>query len=788
MKKLLLLILTTSLFISVNAFAGSNPPKREFRGAWIATVINLDWPSAPGLNSQTQRQELIRILDELKAAGVNAVMFQVRSECDAMYASTLEPWSYWLTGNQGLAPSPFYDPLEFAIAEAHKRGMELHAWLNPYRSVREVGTYPNAANHVSVQHPDWIIQTGNAKILNPGLPMVRSYITGVVMDVVNRYDVDGVHFDDYFYPYPPNQISNQDAATFSTYSRGFANIGDWRRDNVNLFVKMIHDSIQAVKPFVKFGISPFGIWKNGVPSGITGLDAYNTIYCDALAWLKQQTIDYLTPQLYWPFGGGQDYGKLMPWWASQMNGRHLYVGQAAYRIASWPVNEMPRQIRLNRNNPNTQGSIFFRALFFRDNPRGFTDSLKTDLYRHFALSPAMNWKDAVPPNPPQNLRFERIAGTGAAGLHWDVPNMASDGDTASRYVVYRFDQPAIPPSTLDDPGKIIAIAGGRLSMPQTPPPATASYYYVVTSLDRNSNESAMSQALLILPPSAPLLASPANGAVADTAQIALRWFYPDNASSYRLQVALDSTFATQLLVNEAGIVDTFKVVSGLVGQQTYYWRVQASNPSGAGAFSRTGYFTAGFPATAALVSPLNNVRDVPVRPTMVWRATRGASTYQLQIASTSLFDAASMAFDVTDIADTSYKVSQLEGNRFYFWRVRATNTLGTSAWSAIWRFKTIDVTSVVEAPSAPSTFALYQNYPNPFNPVTTIVFDLPKSGTPLLVIYDGLGQEVLRLLNEPLAAGRHEAPFHAQDLPSGIYYYRLKFEGQVLTKRMTVLK
>ncbi|MGH7451691.1 MAG: glycoside hydrolase family 10 protein, partial [bacterium] len=304
MKKLLPIILTISFITPINTFATDNPPKREFRGAWIATVINLDWPSTPGLAPGTQRGELMRLLDELQAAGINAVMFQVRSECDAMYASTIEPWSYWLTGGQGRAPSPFYDPLQFAVQEAHKRGMELHAWLNPYRSVREIGSYANAANHVSVQHPEWLFRAGNTRVLDPGLPMVRAYVTSVVMDVVNRYDVDGIHFDDYFYPYPPDQISNQDDATFANYSRGFTNRGDWRRDNVNLLIKMIHDSIQVVKPYVKFGISPFGIWRNGIPTGITGLDAYNTIYCDALAWLQQQTIDYLTPQLYWPFGGG----------------------------------------------------------------------------------------------------------------------------------------------------------------------------------------------------------------------------------------------------------------------------------------------------------------------------------------------------------------------------------------------------------------------------------------------------------------------------------------------------
>jgi uncharacterized lipoprotein YddW (UPF0748 family) len=799
MKKLLLFILITSLVTTLNAFATSNPPKREFRGAWIATVANIDWPSAPGINSQSQRGELIRILDELKDTGISAVFFQIRPEGDALYASTIEPWSFWLTGQQGQNPNPFYDPLEFAITEAHKRGMELHAWINPYWVVRNTNNHSIAPNHVSVRHPEWILTfpaypSGLQKWLDPGLPEVRSYITSVIIDVVRRYDVDGVHFDDYFYVYPdsrinlPLGISNQDDATFKNYSRGFADRGNWRRDNVNLLVKMVHDSVQTIKAQVKFGISPFGIWRNGVPAGISGMDAYNVIYADPLAWLNQKTVDYIVPQLYWPFGGGQDYGKLMPWWASQTNGRHFYIGQAAYRIATWAANEMPRQIRLNRNTTNALGSIFFRARDFRENPKGFTDSLKTDLYRYPALSPVMSWKDTVLPNPPQNLRFERLAGTGAAGLRWDIPNIASDGDTASRYVVYRFDQSAIPPSALDDPSKIIAIEGGRLSMPKTPP-ATGSYYYVVTSLDRNSNESAGSTALLILPPSAPLLASPANGAIANTAQIALRWFYPDNASSYRLQVALDSTFATPLLVNEAGIADTFKIVSGLVGQQRYYWRVQASNPSGAGTFSRLGIFTTGFPAVVALVAPSNNVRDVPARPTLTWRTAPGAGLYHLQVASTALFDSVSTVYDITGIADTAYQASQLEGDKFYFWRVRAKNAIGESNWSATWRFKTVIVTAVAEATTTPpKQFQLYQNYPNPFNPITTIVFDLPQAGTPQLVIFDALGRELLALVDEPMAAGRHTVQFDASPLPSGVYYYRLNFAGRILTRRMTILK
>ena len=784
MKKLLQYFIPVLLFTLNNLAAQTLPPKREFRGAWIATVINLDWPTSPGLDAGTQRGELIRLLDELQAAGVNAVMFQVRSECDAMYASTIEPWSYWLTGGQGRPPSPFYDPLQFAVQEAHKRGMELHAWFNPYRSVREVGGYTNASNHVSVVHPDWIIRNANLKVLDPGLPQVRSYVTSVIMDVVNRYDVDGVHFDDYFYSYPPNQITTEDNATFANYSRGFTNRGDWRRDNVNLLVKMIHDSIQVVKPFVKFGISPFGIWKNNVPTGIVGLDAYSTIYCDALAWLQQKTIDYLTPQLYWPFGGGQDYGRLMPWWASQINDRHLYPGQAAYRMTAWNANEIPRQIRLNRSTLGVFGSVFFRALNFRENPKGMTDSLKANLYRYPALSPVMAWKERVPPNAPRNLRYERIAG--AAGLRWDAPAKAADGDTAFRYVVYRLNSPVVQQNDLDDPSKIAAIAGLNFIFPKTPASNTP-VYYAVTALDRNSNESLPTTAIMVTPPAMAVLATPANGAIVGSGGVTLRWNYPRDAAFYQLQVARDSTFAA-LFVNETGLVDTFKVINGLDGQVTYYWRVQASNAGGVSAFSPKGYFTTGFPVATTQVAPLNNVREVLLDPTLVWRTASGASTYQMQIATNSLFEASALVYDTGDIADTTFKVAQLEVNKFYFWRVRAKNRAGESSWSVSWRFKTIETTGVDGKPTAPSTFALYQNYPNPFNPTTTILFELPKPGMAQLMIYDGLGQEVATLLNEFRPAGRQEVNFYAYDFPSGIYYYRLKFEGQVLTRRLTVLK
>ena len=489
--------------IFINQSYSQSSPKREFRAAWLATVVNLDWPSSRTLSVTNQKLELTKLLDSLKLYNVNAVIFQIRTECDAFYNSPFEPWSYWLTNSQGTPPSPFYDPLQFAIEEAQKRGMELHAWFNPYRVYRSTNTYTTAANHVTNTHPEWIITCPNGyKFLDPGLPAVRNYVTSIIFDVTSRYDIDGVHFDDYFYPYPENNFTNQDSATFANYSRGFTNIGDWRRDNVNLLIKQVNDTIKFIKPWVKFGISPFGIWKNGVPPGITGLNAYSTIYCDALAWLRAKSIDYLTPQLYWKFGGGQDYAKLQPWWADSVHkyGLHFYPGHALYRVnpsdGNWAPEEIPNQIRFDRANPKVKGGVFFRTKSFIANYKGVTDSLKNDLYKFKALLPIMNWKDTLPPNPPKFLRYTTLSGN-RVKLLWDLPQIANDGDSAKRYVVYRFTSSNIQPSDLENSANIMSIEGLRESIMPPPPNTSQTYYYVVTSLDRNYKESTISNTLAV---------------------------------------------------------------------------------------------------------------------------------------------------------------------------------------------------------------------------------------------------------------------------------------------------
>ena len=480
------------IFLCIGAFclsAQNYPPKREVRAVWIATVANLDWPSSRTASTQTQKNELISILNDLKQTGINMVVFQIRTECDALYDSPYDPWSYWLTGQQGSPPSPFYDPLQFACDEAHKRNIEIHAWFNPYRAEKTVGSYSIHPSHVTIQHPDWDIQIGTFKFLNPGLPPVREYVAKVITDVVRRYDIDGIHFDDYFYPYPPNNITNEDASTFANYSRGFTNIGDWRRDNVNLLVESIYDSINCYKPWVKFGISPFGIWKNNVPPGIVGTSSYFDIYCDPIAWLNGQYIDYVNPQLYWQIGGPQDYSLLMPWWASVSNNRHIYTGHALYKMSgswNWPASEIANQIRLNRQEPNVEGSVFFRTDFILWNTKGIADTLGNNFYYYPALSPTMAWKDSILPSSPQTL----IASSTDQGieLQWSAPGTASDGDTAKWYVVYRFlQQDSID---IENPLYIQSIIqGNTFDYLDNTAVLNESYAYLVTSLDKLQNES-----------------------------------------------------------------------------------------------------------------------------------------------------------------------------------------------------------------------------------------------------------------------------------------------------------
>lgn len=500
MKKTILLFLIVCI---ANNLFSQTPPKREFRAAWVATVGNIDWPSSKTLSIAAQKQELTTILDQHKQAGLNAVLVQIRSYCDALYPSFFEPWSEVLTGLQGRSPQ--YDPLDFMISECRKRGLEFHAWFNPYRVVANINTAIVDSNHVSRKHPEWLLAYGNLRILDPGIPEVRNYVTSVVLDVVKRYDIDGVHFDDYFYPYPQTGLVLNDDSTYIRHNRGFVDRANWRRDNVDLFVKMISDTLKSVKPWVKFGISPFGIWQNKTTaqplgSATGGLQSYSDIFADSRKWLQQGWLDYAAPQLYWYIGlSVANYSVLVPWWNDIAFGKHIYIGQGAYRInadANWNAAQMPMQIRLNRQYPNVFGSIYYNTTSLKSNPLGFRDSLRTNLYQYPALLSTMKWRDSIAPSVASGLTAVRNPTN--VQLTWTKPAATTQElQKVRQFVVYRFDDYA--PVNYQDARAIRYI---------TPTDTTAftdetvqvgrRYTYVVTALDRFHNESAPSNIAIII--------------------------------------------------------------------------------------------------------------------------------------------------------------------------------------------------------------------------------------------------------------------------------------------------
>jgi uncharacterized lipoprotein YddW (UPF0748 family) len=380
-------------------------PKYEFRGVWIATVDNIDWPQR-GSTTWSQKADFIRLLDQHQRNGMNAVVVQIRPAADAFYPSRFEPWSQWLTGVQGRAPVPYYDPLEFMVEEAHKRGMEFHAWLNPYRANFNIRTASIARDHITRTHPEWFVTYGGKKYFNPASKEGQQFVVKVVQDIVKRYDIDAIHMDDYFYPY---RVQGEEFPDGAAYRQSGTDLSkdDWRRSNVDSIISKLSLAIKKEKPYCKFGISPFGVWRNRSddPEGSDSkamTTNYDDLYADILLWLQEGWIDYVAPQLYLEIGHDKmAYEKLLDWWSNHSYGRHVYIGHGIYRAtersAAWrDRNELPNQIRLLRENPNVQGSIFYSSKSFNNNPNGWNDSLQDNYYRTPALVPPMEWLAARP--------------------------------------------------------------------------------------------------------------------------------------------------------------------------------------------------------------------------------------------------------------------------------------------------------------------------------------------------------------------------------------------------------
>ncbi|MQA01700.1 MAG: family 10 glycosylhydrolase [Streptosporangiales bacterium] len=469
-------------------------PKHQMRGMWVASVRSLDWPSKPGLSVREQQAELVAQLDLARENRLNAVFLQVRPSGDTFWPSELEPWSQWLSGKQGKDPG--YDPLAFAVREAHERNIELHAWFNPYRASFEAPPVDLTRGHPARQHPSWVFKYGKDLYYDPGVPAAREFVQRVVLEAVRRYDIDGVHFDDYFYPYPLPGKQLPDKRTFARYGDGFDHIGAWRRHNVNTMVRDVGRRIHAEKPAVKFGISPFGIWKNdssdprGSPT--KGLESFHAIYADSRTWVKRGWIDYVAPQLYWHRGFAvADYAKLVPWWADLVRDTdvHLYIGQAAYRLGTekaWRSRDvLSANLALNRNYPAVRGDVYFNAASVReDRGRGFS-RLVDDHYSRPAMLPPIDHLGGRAPGAP------RVLGATAADDGVTVRWRDGPGRTPTSYAVYRVAGESASPCAFADARSLVATVrrGDRQTFVDRTAEDGTTYTYYVTGVDRLGNES-----------------------------------------------------------------------------------------------------------------------------------------------------------------------------------------------------------------------------------------------------------------------------------------------------------
>ena len=492
-NKLLLLIAILCFPYNVSSFNVQRSTfnvKREFRGAWIQCVNG----QFKGIGTETMQRTLTYQLNELQKDGCNAIIFQVRPECDALYESDLEPWSYYLTGVQGEKPNPYWDPLQWMIDECHRRGMELHAWINPYRA-KTKSPHQNAANHVIVRHPEWTFDYDGLTLLNPAYKECRDYICDVVKDIVERYDVDGLHIDDYFYPYPVAGVEIPDEAQYRAAPNGMKNRDDWRRYNVNMFIQQVYETIHQTKPWVKFGVSPFGIYRNqkSDPNGskTNGLQNYDQLYADVLLWDANGWMDYCVPQLYWEIGNkAADYDELIHWWNRHLTRTPLYIGEDVERTVKYPdltnksQHQLAAKMALHAELPRIQGTVLWYAKAAVDNVGNYGTLLRNNYWRMPALQPLMPHIDKKAPKAPRKLKAVRMD-DGEHVLFWMPPKGKGWQDQAASYVVYRFEKGE--PINIDDPSKIVKVTTDCLYM--IPAGQSGRYTYVVTALDRMQNES-----------------------------------------------------------------------------------------------------------------------------------------------------------------------------------------------------------------------------------------------------------------------------------------------------------
>ncbi|MFW5724999.1 MAG: family 10 glycosylhydrolase [Bacteroidota bacterium] len=793
-KKLLSLLISFLLLSPLFA----QQPGRELRGVWLTSVYNIDWPQSTSVSALAQQNRLREILDILKETNVNAVFFQVRPNADALYQSAYEPWSAWITGTRGDEPS--YDPLAFVIQEANQRGIEVHAWLNPYRFENTAGQYAGLPGDYSQTHPELIFTVGDKTYFDPGMPGTTELITDIITDLITNYDLDGVIFDDYFYP--SGMTLSADQETFETYgTKAFVSQwydvpgtipsrGDFRRASVNNMIRTVNETIKYLKPSMVFGVSPAGIystqesaanhWGTTLPEGITGNDNYNVIYCDPLAWLHDGSVDYISPQLYWEIGGPQDFVTLTEWWGFQATrfNRHHYPSLASYQLypnkdlppaltapifslfdkkdeyplkSNWDVSEIGNQIIAHRNSEHNLalGFIFYNTRSYISNTKDLAGWLASDLFSQKTIFPVIPW---VLPTQPGAPIIAEIGVVG--GMEDNIAGMTIQGTQASRFLLYGFDN--LPTKGIKEDGEFLQVIFGRdFSLFNT----QGKNFFAAEEfmLNRETGNTSQPVSYEYLIPA--VIISPIDETVCD--DFLFDWEDVPEADQY--QVSISSAQNPGAIVFSSPLLETSDFIlpgSVLAGQENYIYRIKAISGQSV-SWSEQGTFFTGQPVVTQINTPANGAENVPLTTTIQWSSVAGADSYHIQIATDSSFDEEYVVVDNSSVSLNVFGATLENGNTTHYVRVRAKNDCGSALWSDAIVFTT-----------APGTFvnsplpSVLKAFPNPAQGSFQLVYPQETSSREIL-LHDVKGRVIKHY---SMSDSTLADDIDISGLPPGFYY------------------
>lgn len=763
------------LFLFLFGFSASaQDPAPELRGTWFTTAWRIDWP--PVGNAQTQKNQMVNMFNRLQAANINAVFFQVRPNADAFYRSNYEPWSHFLgasTADRGKDPG--YDPLAFAIEEAHKRGMELHVWLNPYRYENTAGEFAGRPGDYAQTHPHLIITYNGKTYFDPGHPQTTQLIKNIVADIVQHYNIDGVIFDDYFYPSNmPNEFDDHTYHQFGSVDfirRYYTDItrGNFRRASVNNMIKEVNDTIKAINPALVFGVSPAGIYTTNLavasfygttlPAGITGNNNWATINCDPLAWLKEGSVDYISPQLYWQLGGSQDFKTLTEWWGLQAKryGRHHYPSLGSYRLygtksmdaetsleqefrvgewmldnekSGWAVTEIENQILANRNSPNNeaQGLIFYNTVSLLNTSKNLATYLAEGVFEQKSIWPYLSWLANPALTTPQILDMASLGGE----TNLAVMNIQGAAD---RYLLYGSSSP-VKNTQMD----FVQVVFGK-SMAAFQPGTHTSF--AVAEFHRNRKTGSLSAAQNYTPLNAANITALLGGQICK--DHIFSWTIVSGVSQYQLVVLDAETSARIQYASPVVNATQIALADGyLEGQQTYAFRIKALDGTKA-SYSTVGSFSTAYPASGRLNTPEANALDVPLSLTFQWTPLTGATSYDLQVATDPEFSAGSIVEQRNNLTQNIAYLTLEQGRTKHYARIRGHNSCGSGLWGPVTAFTTtsgvgVDAITRVQA----------KIYPNPVKDQGQLIYPYTL-GKRSIRIFDMNGRLVLEHANAQIA-------------------------------------